>query len=90
MRFSRYIKVKDRLIMLMIVCIISNIILAIFSIDYLRKMENNTELMYEQRLLAVNAISEIEHAVEVGDQAKVGELHKSLSKYEFDSKMEFF
>ena len=66
MKISRYIKVKDRLIMLMIVCIISNVILAIFSIDYLRKMENNSVLMYEQRLLAMNAFTDFEGTIVAG------------------------
>ena len=41
----KYIKVKDRLILLMIICISSNILLAVFSMDYLRKMEHNTAAM---------------------------------------------
>ncbi|RKI98270.1 methyl-accepting chemotaxis protein, partial [Butyricicoccus sp. 1XD8-22] len=75
MKISRYIKVKDRLILLMIVCIISNVILAVFSIDYLRKMENNTEMMYEQRLLAMNAFSEFELAIDQEDFDKASEIH---------------
>lgn len=52
----KYIKVKDRLIVLMFVCIISNILLAVFSMDYLRKMERSTEAMYEEKLLSLNAL----------------------------------
>lgn len=74
----------------MIVCIISNVILAVFSIDYLRKMENNTEMMYEQRLLAMNAFSEFELAIDQEDFDKASEIHASLSTYQFDSKMEYY
>lgn len=52
----KYIKVKDRLTVLMVVCIISNILLALFSMDYLRKMERGTEAMYEEKLLSLNAL----------------------------------
>lgn len=90
MRLSRYIKVKDRLIVLMFVCIISNIILAIFSIDYLRKMENNTVLMYEQRLLAINAVSEFENAVSIGNAQQIDESFNNLNLYKFDSKMDYW
>lgn len=90
MRLSRYIKVKDRLIVLMFVCILSNIILAIFSIDYLRKMENNTVLMYEQRLLAINTVSEFENAVSIGDNEQVEENFNNLMAYKFDSKMDYW
>lgn len=90
MRLSRYIKVKDRLIVLMFVCIISNIILAIFSIDYLRKMEDNTVLMYEQRLLAINTVSEFENAVSLGNNQQVEEQYNHLTAYKFDSKMDYW
>ncbi|RHW39513.1 methyl-accepting chemotaxis protein [Lysinibacillus yapensis] len=88
MGLRRYIQVKDRLVVLMIVCIISNCILAIFSMDYLRKMENNTEEMYQEKLLTVNAISEIENSIHIGEANRANELLSSLNK--FDSKMEFY
>lgn len=75
---------------LMIVCILSNCIFAIFSMDYLRKMENNTGVMYKEKLLAVNAISEIETAVHMEDMNQAKKLQSSLQDYEFDSKMEFY
>ncbi|RUL55159.1 MULTISPECIES: methyl-accepting chemotaxis protein [Lysinibacillus] len=87
MRLKRYIKVKDRLVVLMIVCIISNCIFAIFSMDYLRKMEKNTEIMYEEKLLALNTISTIEMAIYQEDLNQASELQKAIPK--FDSKMEF-
>lgn len=74
----------------MIVCIISNVILAVFSIDYLRKMENNSVLMYEQRLLAMNAFTDLDLAIGQGDFNKANEIHSSLSAYQFDSKMELY
>lgn len=60
----KYIKVKDRLTVLMFVCIISNILLAVFSMDYLRKMERSTETMYEEKLLSLNALYHEEKLVE--------------------------
>ncbi|MFP3919025.1 methyl-accepting chemotaxis protein [Lysinibacillus telephonicus] len=90
MRLRRYIKVKDRLLVLMIVCIISNSIFAIFSIDYLRKMENNTEIMYGEKLLAVNTIPDIEVAFLTGDSNRLNEIQNLLENYKFDSKMEFY
>lgn len=74
----------------MIVCIISNSIFAIFSIDYLRKMENNTEIMYGEKLLAVNTISDIEVAFLTGDSNRLNEIQNLLENYKFDSKMEFY
>lgn len=88
--FSRYIKVKDRLILLMIICITTNVILSVFSIDYLRKMENNTELMYEQRLLAVNTISEMEEAISEGNFAQTIKLQNEMKNYQFDTQMEYY
>ncbi len=90
MRLKRYIQVKDRLIVLMIVCILSNCIFAIFSMDYLRKMENNTEVMYKEKLLAVNAIAGIEAAVHMGDSNQAQEIQSTLKSYQFDSKMEYY
>ena len=37
MHFFRFIKVKDKLLVLMIVCVLSNVLLGVFSVDYLRK-----------------------------------------------------
>ena len=76
--------------MLMIVCIISNVILAVFSIDYLRKMENNSVLMYQQRLLAMNAFTDFDLAIDQGDFDRANEIHSSLGAYQFDSKMELY
>ncbi len=53
---QKYIRVNDRIILLMIVCIISNVLLAIFAVDYLRKMSDGTERMYEEKLLSLKAL----------------------------------
>lgn len=76
--------------MLMIVCIISNVILVVFSMDYLRKMENNSVLMYEQRLLAMNAFTDFDLAIDQEDYEKANEIHKTLGNYQFDAKMELY
>ena len=60
----KYIKVKDRLILLMIICISSNILLAVFSMDYLRKMEHNTTAMYEEKMLSLKALYDGEKLIE--------------------------
>ncbi|WP_168193817.1 methyl-accepting chemotaxis protein [Lysinibacillus sp. SGAir0095] len=90
MRLKRYIQVKDRLMVLMIVCIISNCIFAIFSMDYLRKMENNTEKMFKEKLLAVNAIADMEAFIHTGDLDQANEKLATFKEYQFDSKMEFY
>lgn len=74
----------------MVVCIISNCIFAIFSMDYLRKMETNTEIMYKDKLLAIKTISDIEAAVHLGDSNGLKELQGNLANHKFDSKMEFY
>ena len=58
--------------------------------DYLRKMDNNTEKMYKEKLLAVNAIAEIESNIHMEDLNQAKELLSSLKDYQFDSKMEFY
>ncbi|KGR74010.1 methyl-accepting chemotaxis protein [Ureibacillus sinduriensis] len=90
MRLKRYIQVKDRLIVLMIVCIISNCIFAIFSIDYLRKMERNTEQMYNEKLLAISVIAEMESAIQSSDVDQGEKYQDELKNYQFDSKMKFY
>lgn len=59
--FMQYIKVKDKLIMLMFICIISNFLLGIFSIDYLRKMSwhinrGHSEVLQPMALLQNEAL----------------------------------
>lgn len=74
----------------MVVCIVSNIILAIFSIDYLGKMEDNAGLMYEQRLLAMNAITSFEEAVIKDDKDEIKRLQTTLADYKFNTQMGYF
>lgn len=74
----------------MAVCIISNIVLAVFSMDYLKKMENNTQQMYEQKLLAINTLSDLEQAMSKGELDRAEELLVSLNNYKFDSKMDYY
>ena len=90
MRMKRYIQVKDRLMVLMIVCILSNCIFAIFSMDYLRKMENNTEKMYGEKLLAVSALADLETFIHLGNLIQANEIQATLKEYQFDSKMQFY
>lgn len=58
--------------------------------DYLRKMENNTEAMYKEKLLAINAIAEIEVAIHTGNENQLKEFQATLKDYEFDSKMHYY
>lgn len=60
----KYIKVNDRLVVLMVVCIISNIVLAVFSSDYLRKVSISTAQMYEEKLMSLHALQVNEPLVE--------------------------
>lgn len=69
----------------MIVCILSNVILTVFSMDYMRKMEWQTAKMYEEKLLAISAITAIEAQGEL-TQADV----ETLKHFTFDSKMEHY
>ena len=89
MRFLNAIKVKDRLTVLMVVCILSNIILTVFSIDYLRKMEHETARMYEEKLLGMQQLQQIEQQFmstnELSHQSK-----QQLQAITFDGKMEHY
>ena len=71
--------------MLMLVCIISNMILAIFSMDYLRKMETGTERMYEEKLLNLQALYKGEELFAFDDKmtfyAKKGASDEEIEAY---------
>lgn len=88
MRFLKAIKVKDRLAVLMLVCICSNIILTVFSIDYLRKMEQETAKMYEEKLLGIQLLHQVEQQVVNGELAP--ENNVKLQAMMFDGKMEHY
>lgn len=60
MHFFRYIKVKDKLLVLMIVCILSNVLLGVFSVDYLRKMSWHASASHTQGLVPIGWLNELE------------------------------
>src|SRR5690606_4045732 len=89
MRFRNAIQFKDRLAVLMIICICSNIILTVFSMDYLRKMEREAQALYEEKLMTLHMIQDIEQQYlqtnEIPPQSR-----ELLAAASFDSKMEFY
>jgi len=62
MHFFRYIKVKDKLLVLMIVCILSNVLIGLFSVDYLRKMSWHASESYVEGLVPIGWLNQIEEA----------------------------
>lgn len=62
MHFFRYIKVKDKLLVLMIVCVLSNVLLGVFSVDYLRKMSWHASESHTQGLVPIGWLNELEEA----------------------------
>lgn len=62
MQFFRYIMVKDKLLVLMIVCVLSNVLLGIFSVDYLRKMSWQASESYTQGLVPMGWLNELEES----------------------------
>lgn len=62
MQFFRYIKVKDKLLVLMIVCVLSNVLLGVFSVDYLRKMSWHASESHTQGLVPIGWLNELEEA----------------------------
>ncbi|MFJ7889578.1 methyl-accepting chemotaxis protein [Lysinibacillus xylanilyticus] len=62
MRFFRYIMVKDKLLILMIVCVLSNVLLGIFSVDYLRKMSWHASESYKEGLVPIGWLNELEES----------------------------
>ncbi|QDQ01195.1 methyl-accepting chemotaxis protein [Lysinibacillus fusiformis] len=60
MHFFRYIKVKDKLLVLMIVCVLSNVLLGVFSVDYLRKMSWHASESYTQGLVPIGWLNGLE------------------------------
>lgn len=53
---KKYIKVNDRLVALMTVCIITNLILTVFAMDYLRKMQFEVHELKDEKLTSLNAL----------------------------------
>ncbi|MGN4126803.1 methyl-accepting chemotaxis protein [Lysinibacillus sphaericus] len=62
MQFFRYIKVKDKLLVLMIVCVLSNVLLGVFSVDYLRKMSWHASESFSQGLVPIGWLNGLEEA----------------------------
>lgn len=62
MHFFRFIKVKDKLLVLMIVCVLSNVLLGVFSVDYLRKMSWHASESYKQGLVPIGWLNELEES----------------------------
>lgn len=62
MHFFRYIMVKDKLLILMIVCVLSNVLLGIFSVDYLRKMSWHASESYTEGLVPIGWLNELEES----------------------------
>lgn len=62
MHLFRFIKVKDKLVILMIVCVLSNILIGIFSVDYLRKMSWHASESYTQGLIPMGWLNELEES----------------------------
>lgn len=89
MRFRKFIKIKDRLALLMIVCIVSNVILTVFSMDYLRKMEQETKSMYEQKLLLIDLTYHMKEQLEKTNSIPNEQLQQFKTNA-FDSKMEYY
>lgn len=89
MRFLQAIRVKDRLAVLMIICILSNIILTVFSLDYLRKMEHETSKMYHEKLQATQVLQEVMLQIETTN-AISNETEQQLKSVAFDGKMEHY
>ena len=53
---KKYIKVNDRLVALMVVCILTNLILTVLAMDYLRKMEFEVHELKEEKLASLYAL----------------------------------
>ncbi|MGE7671983.1 methyl-accepting chemotaxis protein [Lysinibacillus sp. NPDC094403] len=62
MHFFRYIMVKDKLLVLMIVCVLSNVLLGVFSVDYLRKMSWHASESYTEGLIPTGWLNELEES----------------------------
>ena len=62
MHFFRYIKLKDKLLVLMIVCILSNVLIGLFSVDYLRKMSWHASESFTEGLVPIGWLNELEEA----------------------------
>lgn len=85
-----FIKVKDKLVLLMLVCVASNFIIAIFSLDYLRKMEWNAEQLYNEKMQIIDVLKSAETLAVTGQLDEAKRLVKNAPFLAFDSKMDFY
>lgn len=86
----KYVKVKDKLMLLMLVCVVSNIIIAIFCIDYLRKMEWHAQQVYEQKVQGMYVLKSAEALTIAGQTKEAQALINEAPYLAFDSKMDFY
>ncbi|WP_107838216.1 methyl-accepting chemotaxis protein [Metasolibacillus meyeri] len=86
----RYVKVKDKLMLLMLVCVVSNIVIAIFCMDYLRKMEWHAQQIYEQKVQSMYALKSAEALTVAGKKEEARALINEAPYLAFDSKMDFY
>nr|WP_285848883.1 methyl-accepting chemotaxis protein [Solibacillus isronensis] len=71
----------------MIICICSNIILTVFSMDYLRKMEREAQALYEEKLMTLHMMQEFEQQYLQTNEIPTQSMERLDA---FDSKMEFY
>lgn len=87
MKLLQYVQVKDKLVVLMFICVISNVLLGIFSMDYLRKMSWQATATYDQALLPLIWLTELED-MPIGDEtAKPAEQLTKLKAVALDNKL---
>lgn len=87
MKLLQYVQVKDKLVVLMFICVISNVLLGIFSMDYLRKMSWQATATYDQALLPLIWLTELED-MPIGDEtAKPTEQLTKLKAVALDNKL---
>lgn len=105
MNLFRYIKIKDKLVVLMIVCVLSNVLLGVFSVDYLRKMSVHAKAGLVQGLAPMESLDLVKTEQYTLDQvllvqadgkqldvniAKMNEQLKLVQKAKIDGKMDHF
>lgn len=86
----KYVKVKDKLLLAMIVCVISNIIVTIFCLDYLRKMEWHVEQIYNEKIENMYVLKSAETLLLQNKTEEALALINTTPGLAFDAKMEFF
>lgn len=86
----KYVKVKDKLMLLMLVCVISNIVISIFCMDYLRKMEWHAQQIYEQKVQSMYVLKSAEALTTAGKTKEAQGLINEAPYLAFDSKMDFY